>query len=382
VNGAVTARTADRHAAFALALLGALPAGAAENVVVSPWSISSALAVLTPACDPPARAELERAFAGGSAHGGASAVGDDVVAGLAEDAAMIAGERSWSAEAVLTVANTLWVDEGRTPVPEFIPTLDRWPGAALRFAPIGADPEAARQAVNADVAATTRNLVPEILPVGALTPDDRTVIANALYLFVPWLEPFAASRTEDAPFRGPGVTRAAPTMRAEQELAYAGDGWEYVGLPLDLGFRAEILRPPAGHGDPGHAVPDAATLLALRGRARDHRVDLHLPRLRAERATPLEEPLQELGVRRIFSSDLSVGLVTEEPLRISVACHAAVLRMDETGIEGAAATALVGRAVAYRQLPEVEVRVDRPFVLLVTHQRTGAIAFAAHVREP
>jgi serine protease inhibitor len=129
-------------------------------------------------------------------------------------------------------------------------------------------------------------------------------------------------------------------------------------------------------------VLDAATLFALRGRARDHRVDLHLPRLRAERATPLEEPLQELGVRRIFSSDLSVGLVTEEPLRISVACHAAVLRMDETGIEGAAATALVGRAVAYRQLPEVEVRVDRPFVLLVTHQRTGAIAFAAHVREP
>jgi serine protease inhibitor len=59
-----------------------------------------------------------------------------------------------------------------------------------------------------------------------------------------------------------------------------------------------------------------------------------------------------------------------------------VLRMNETGIEGAAATALVARGVAYRLLPTVEVRVDRPFLLLVTHQRTAVVAFAARVVEP
>jgi serine protease inhibitor len=75
-------------------------------------------------------------------------------------------------------------------------------------------------------------------------------------------------------------------------------------------------------------------------------------------------------------------VVVEERLWIAGAYHAAVLRVDETGIEGAAATALVARGVAYRQLPEVEVRVDRPFLLLVTHQRTGAVAFAVRVRQP
>jgi serine protease inhibitor len=154
-----------------------------------------------------------------------------------------------------------------------------------------------------------------------------------------------------------------------------------VGLPLDLGFRAEVLLPPAA-GDGADALPDAATLLALRRRARPHRVDLHLPRLRAESATVLNGPLRALGVRRIFS-DLSVGgVVAEESLWIAGAYHAAVLRVDETGIEGAAATALVGRGVAYRQRPTVEVRVDRPFLLFVTHQRTGAVAFVARVREP
>ena len=146
------------------------------------------------------------------------------MAELAADAATIAGGRRWSGDSLLTLANTLWVDEGRTPLPTFTAALDRWPGAALRFAPIATDPDGTRRAVNADVAATTRNLIPEILPYGALTADDRAVIVNALYLFAPWLEPFAASRTEDAPFHGPGGTRAVATIRAVHDLSYAREG--------------------------------------------------------------------------------------------------------------------------------------------------------------
>jgi serine protease inhibitor len=381
VDRSALSLTTDRHVDFALALLDAVPAAAAENVVVSPWSVSSALAVLAPGCGSAARKEVEMALVVGPGDGESSAGDDDVVAQLAVDAATIAGARSRSDDSVLAVANTLWVDEHRTPVPAFTAALDRWPGAGLRFAPISADPEGARRAINADVAATTRGLIPQILPDRALTRADRAVIVNALYLFAAWLEPFAVSRTEDAPFHGPGGTRAVPTMRAAHDLAYARAGWEYVGLPLDLGFRAEVLLPPAA-GDGADALPDSATLLALRRRARPHRVDLHLPRLRAESATVLNGPLRALGVRRIFS-DLSVwGVVAEESLWIAGAYHAAVLRVDETGIEGAAATALVGRGVAYRQRPTVEVRVDRPFLLFVTHQRTGAVAFVARVREP
>ena len=323
---------ADRHAGFALALLEAVPAAAAENVVVSPWSVSSALAVLAPGCDGAARAEIEAALIGGSGEGGGSAGAADIVPALAADAATIAGERRWSDDSMLTVANTLWVDEGRTPVPAFTAALDRWPGAAVRCAPIESDPDRARRTINGDVAATTRNLISEILPDGALTPDDRAVIANALYYFAPWLEPFAESRTEDAPFRGPGGTRAVPTMRATHELAYARAGWEYVSLPLDLGFRAEILLPPAP-SDGVEALPEAAAVVALSRGARPHRVDIHLPRVRAERAMLLNGPLHELGVRRIFTGLPVASVVAEEPLCIAGAYHAAVLRVDETGVE-------------------------------------------------
>jgi serine protease inhibitor len=369
----------DRHCGFALALLDSVPVTSEENVVLSPWSVSSALAVLAPGCAPAAREELESALLAGSGHGGGSV--DDLVGELAADAATLVGERGRSDDSVLAVANTLWVDEARTPLRAFSLALDRWPGAAVRCAPIAADPAGAERTVNADVAATTHHLIPRILPAGALTPEDRAVIVNALYLFASWLEPCAAARTEDAPFYGPGGTRAVPTMRAGRDLAYVHHGWEYVSLPLDLGFVAEVLLPPAGR-DGTNELPDAATLVALRARAGPHRVELHLPRLRAERAFVLNGPLSALGIRHIFSSPSVVGVVAEEPLWIAGAYHAAVLRMDEAGIEGAAATALVGRGVAYRQLPTVDVRVDRPFLILVTHQRTGAVAFIARVREP
>jgi serine protease inhibitor len=370
----------DRHLAFALALLDAVPAGATENVVISPWSVSSALGVLAPGCDAPARAEVLAALAAGD-----GAADDLLVADLAADAAAVVAERGWSGEAALAVANTLWVDEGRTPVPTFVAALERWPGAGLRFAPIAADPGGARREINADVAATTRELIPEILPEGALTPDDRAVIVNALYLYAPWLAPFAVEQTADAPFHHPGGTSDVPTMHAVREAPYArAEAWRYVALPLDRGFEVEIvLFDEPDEPDGSDALPSVATLERLRGAAADHDVDLHLPRLRAGRATSLDGPLLALGVRRIFGLPPCVeGVVAEERLRIAGAYHAAVLRMDEAGFEGAAATALVARGVAYRRLPRAEMRVDRPFLLLVTHRVTGAVAFAARVRTP
>ena len=366
----------DLHAGFAVELLRAVSSTAGDNVVVSPWSVSSALAVLAPGCDGAARDEIERALA-------PCADQDDLLAVLAADAARVAGERAAGGDSVLTVANTLWFDDGRTPAPAFAPQLDRWPGAAQLSAPIASDPEAARAAINADVASTTRKLIPEILPAGSLTSDDRAVIVNAVYLLAAWIEPFVAAHTADEPFHSPSRTRDVPMMRGSMELGYAQDGWEYLELPLSLGLRAEILLPAAGIGSHVGLI-DASVLSELRRHARAHRVELHLPRFRAEWTTGLIEPLRALGVSRIFDPGALalVGVVVEEPLHVAVACHAAVLRVDETGIEGAAATALGARAVAYRRLPAVEVQIDRPFFLLVTHRETGVVVFAAHVTEP
>src|SRR5438045_2238705 len=80
-------------------------------------------------------------------------------------AALVAGSGG-GGHGVLQVANRLWVDEGHIPNPSFLAELGLWPGAGVRAAPISRDPEEARALVNADVAATTRGLIPEIIGEG------------------------------------------------------------------------------------------------------------------------------------------------------------------------------------------------------------------------
>jgi serine protease inhibitor len=43
---------------------------------------------------------------------------------------------------------------------------------------------------------------------------------------------------------------------------------------------------------------------------------------------------------------------------------------------------MIMQAVAFRSLPEVEMVVDRPFYLLISHPASGTVLFMARVAEP
>jgi serpin B len=124
-------------------------------------------------------------------------------------------------------------------------------------------------------------------------------------------------------------------------------------------------------------------LAALRHESRSRKVDLALPRFRVEATLPLIEPLRAVGVEAAFDpgrADFSG--ICESPMFIESAVHKAVLRADEQGFEGAAATALSFRLTSIDLSHPVPFHVDRPFILLVRHARTGAIYFLARVVEP
>jgi serpin B len=334
------------------------------NFVCSPWSVASALAALAPGTEMAARDEI------------VAAIGESDP--LRREAAMVMESRA-SDQSVLEVGNRLWVDEGRIPNPSFLAGLGEWPGAGVRTAPILRDPEEARALINADVAATTHGLIPEIVQEGTLG-GMTSVLVNALYLLAGWLEPFRPEDTVEEPFHARAATRSVAMMRGRREAGYAdAASWQYLSLRLAAGMHAEIVLPPDRARDP-LATDRLAT---LRESATTHRVDLHLPRARLEAGTRLAGPLAALGVRRVFDvSNPAVTGVADRPLFISDAVHRAVLRVDENGVEGAAATAMIMAAVAFRSLPEVEMVLDRPFYLLISHRATGTVLFMASVADP
>ncbi|KAF4696118.1 hypothetical protein FOZ60_002349 [Perkinsus olseni] len=99
----------------------------------------------------------------------------------------------------------------------------------------------------------------------------------------------------------------------------------------------------------------------------------------------------EYGVKDLTSILAEGGLeiagdysgMSDEPLQISNVFHKAVLKVNEEGTEGTAATAMVMNRAFVMPPPEAfEMIVNRPFFFIVKHNPTGRIAFFSHINDP
>jgi serpin B len=369
-------RVEHAHLAFALAVQHALPGGADATVCWSPYSVASALGLAATGAHGATRDELTGLLMGSAD------------AGLAEHGAMLTEAGALQADAgrrgeppVLNVANTMWHTPEISILPEFASELAGWPNAAVRAAPFSTDQEAARRLINADVGETTRGLIPELLDKGTIKRDTLATLVNALYLKVAWRHSFPDGATEPRPFHG---SAAVPTMRLAHRLGYgAAGGWQVVVLPA-AGEVDGIVLLPDGDLSTVESTVDTDALVGLLAAPIQRQVTLYLPKFRVRAKADLNRTLAALGVRTMFTDTADFSGISSASLAVDSVQHEAVLTIDEQGLEGAAATALVARAAAMvRDVTEpVEVHVDRPFLFLVRHRPSGAIYFLSRVVRP
>jgi serpin B len=285
----------------------------------------------------------------------------------------------------MAVANTLWADRTLPVAAEYADSVRDWPGGAARTVDFAGDPGGARKAVNTDVERTTKGLIRDLLAPEQVRRDTRAILVNALWLRASWIQAFPAAATRPLPFHAPGGDVEVPTMGVQRQMRYAGrHGWRLVTVPAGSGVVADVLLPDT---DLAAAEPrlDPAMLADLIEAATPTTVTLLLPRFRVEGRAALTDALAGIGVRRLFTDQADLSGVTggAERLKISAALHKAVLTVDESGLEGAAATAVMMVRAAHMAPPRpVEVRVDRPFLVLVRHVRSGALYFLARVTRP
>lgn len=363
------------HLAFTLALHRVTAPDPAGTVCWSPFSVASALGLVTQGAHGPTKAELARLLVGDPAGG----VGD--LGKLLARAGELEPVRDNEDEPVIAVANTLWTDESVQVLVSFVEELGRWSSGKVREAPFRTAPDQARDLINLDVAKTTRDLIPELLPAGTITQRTVSTLVNALYLKCAWRMRFVEDGTTPRPFHAPSGTRDVPTMVLSERIGLAHrDGWRVARLQAVGGVEAVVLLPDGDLAD-AEAALDADTLAGLLDAPRPTQVDLALPRLRLSTRAELSTQLQELGVQTVFGDEADLGGISPTPLAVEAVIHEAVLAIDEQGLEGAAATAVMMRMVSMPTRSE-ELVVDRPFLLVVRHAATGVVYFLARVTEP
>lgn len=366
------AQAVQADAAFGTDLYTEL-AAAGGNVVFSPASVAASLRMVLVGARGDTAAELAAAL-----HlPGPEAAAD----GLRDLARIRLGEGL-----TFRAPNTMWVQAAVSVRKEFLEQLDTV--ASVRQCGFAAEPEAARQAINAAVAEQTEGKIADLLPPGVIGRDTRLVLVNVVYLDALWARQFPAHQTQKKPFYAErSVVFPTDMMRLEARLAYQrGDGYQAVLLPYRGGSLAMAVVLPDGPlgeltGRLGDLGGVGGLLSGLLSADAECQVDLWMPRFRINSGFMLRDTLATLGVRLAFGDAADFGGIAPERLAISQVVHRACIDVGEKGTEAAAATGTVMRtlAVVRKSSPEITFVADRPFLFMIADTDSGLPLFAGQL---
>ena len=358
-------------------------AGQPGNIVFSPYSIGTAMAMVLSG----ARGETQTEMHTVLRH---SLAATDIDAANARVLALLDtynAKPEASPTATLRIANALMlVNAAATVAPVFEETIRTQYGSEIFKG-------ATLDTVNSWVKDKTEGKIAKILE--RLNPNDSHVLLNAVYFKAPWAIAFSPSATRDRPFTlQNGEEANVPTMTQQGEFAIAkGEGYAAIRLPYAVdGLSMTVVRPDEVGGlDKLIAGLDGAKIEGLLQSARDapkRMVALSMPRFKFEFEADLIEPFKSLGMSKVFDSaqsDLS-GLTgkprAEAQSTIDQIVHRAVIEVAEEGTEAAAATAVVVTTRALRPDDVERFQIDRPFLFMITDDKTGAILFEGRVSDP
>jgi serpin B len=150
--------------------------------------------------------------------------------------------------AELYVANALWTQTGLGTLPAFEATVKTLHGAGLTPLDCMRTPEKARMAINAWVEQQTRDRIKDLIPEGALKPDTRVVLTNAIYFKGKWKHAFPEAATRNDTFTlSTGKTIGdVPLMSQQGAFRYLDGGrFQALELPYDANQQSMIVFLPS-----------------------------------------------------------------------------------------------------------------------------------------
>ncbi|NXN86472.1 IC1 inhibitor, partial [Bombycilla garrulus] len=238
------------------------------------------------------------------------------------------------------------------------------------------------QAINAWVREATEGLLPSLL--SALPPEPSLLLLSAVRLQAVWRTPFDRKKTVLLPFLRPGhPPRKVPTMTsAKYPVASFTDSRLRVQVGrLELSWSLSlVVLVPRGPLEPLETLEralDPATFLALLRRAArtaPRATALSLPRLRLDLALDVVAVVHGMDFGLFLDAELC-GLA-RGPAAVDTAQHRAVLALDETGVEAAAAmaTSVARSALVLEAL--------HPFLFVLWHNTGDFPVFMGRVSDP
>lgn len=285
----------------------------------------------------------------------------------------------------IEIANSLWGQYDYPFLEEFLITLAESYDAGMNLVDFTTSAEEARVAINDWVEENTAGRITDLIPQGVIDSMTRLVLVNAIWFKASWADQFEPEATADGTFvTVDGTEVAVPFMNGTASRGYlVGDGFELLRMPYAGDASMVVIIPDEGRFAEIIAGLDAQFLSEALTQTSSREVDLAFPKFEFTADFSLSQILAELGMADAFDPGAAdfTGIAAASELFLQDVVHKAFVKVDETGTEAAAATAVVIGLTAAGD-PPVRVEVDRPFVFLIEHSSTGEILFLGQVTNP
>ncbi len=343
-----------------------------SNLFFSPYSISTALAMVYAGARGETAKEMETALGFSPALHGSMA-------------SLIGSLNSVSPEiAQLHTANAIWPAADKTILSDYrnrvatnyfseITTLDY------------SKTENARNIINKWVEEKTNGKIKDIVSRGAISAKTPLALTNAVYFKSDWQSKFETAATKQADFHtAGGRTVKTNFMNQTGFFDYCkADGLELLELP----YKAErlsmyIILPENGKFSEIEKKLTSQQLDSLVAQAAGTNIRVSLPKFRLEENYDLNETLKKLGMVSAFGDKANFsGMNGLLDISIGVVLHKTFLDVYEAGTEAAAATYVGMKSMAVRDEPK-QFKADRPFMFVIRDNTTGANIFAGRYMKP
>jgi serine protease inhibitor len=345
-----------------------------KNVLISPWSIQTALQMVANGAQVNTLKEVLAAI-----H-----CPDCDVAGInTEQAKLTTLLELQSGHPRLKTANALFYDAKRITVLEpYKQALKDHYGAAIENRDFSNSNDAVQE-INSWVKQNTNGKIDQILQ--TIKQEDIAFLINALHFKADWKDAFPLQSTQNGNFKAAdGTTVSVQMMHNDYGFTQAeGTTLRMIDLPFKDSTYSLTLVQPTVLNNSANWFQDvnAAAMQSLYAKAKTERALVYLPRFKMAYDAQLIETLKALGIKDAFQdarADFSGMGTSSGNIFINQIKHKSVLEIDEKGAEGAAVTS-VGFGVT--SVPPV-FTFDQPFVLSLRHIKTNTLIFTGYVANP
>jgi len=346
------------------------------NVMISPLSVSLALAMTYNGADGDTKAAMEETLE---------------LTGLTVDEIntnyklLIDALVSVDPKVLLSIANSIWYKHTFPVEQDFLTVNQNYYYAEV--SPLDfLDPDAVN-IINNWIADKTNDLITKVLE--RIPADAVMYLINAIYFKGIWKFEFDEAETEEEPFYlSNGTTKDVPMMIQEASVNYlSNDLIQAVELQYGYGNYSMIILLPQYNktlDDIINELNNENWNSWLSEFYEAEKVQIHLPKFKFEYEDSLNNELISMGMGIAFdpyNADFS-KINPARQLYISRVIHKSFIEVNEEGTEAAAVTVVEICETTSGVPTYITFNVNRPFLFAIREKDTNTIIFIGRVMEP